>query len=906
MVRIFSVGFILFGLIIGLSLSKAFALSPTEIDMLMSMSPEKQQQLINMARQKGMSLRSATPPSQIKKTREETKNQAPKIEQEKLSAKDLIPKLQPGDSIIVSFEEKTEKSKHPIKKAVVYTPEQPRNLYTLDREGYIFIPGIGRIELQNLTEEQAAARINIEPLLQDYDISVLRLPYQDKKVEELKPYGYDIFRQNPEDFQPPTFIPVPDNYVVGPGDQIHIQLVGKDNAEYLLEVTRDSTLSIPGIGNVPVSGLTFDELKKDLKKRVKRQLIGVEAFVTLGELRSIQVFILGEVEKPGSYSVNALATITNALMYSQGIRELGSFRNIALKRKGKIVGKLDLYDLLNKGDTSQDLRLRPGDVIHVPAKKKAVVVTGEVARPAIYEIKKENKLKQILALAGGLLPRADRQRVQIERVINGRNKLIDIDFTSKFGRSFDIKNGDIIHVNSVLARQVNIVYVKGEVETPGKFAWRPGLRIADVINDLRMLKPNADPEYVVIKRYDPKGYNVSVVSTSLRSAILQPKGKDNIRLMALDEINVLSLDANRTLQLKPILDQLQIQTKAGKPAPIVKVEGQVKGPGRYPLEIGMRVSDLVRASGNLLESAYTLTAELTRFNASGSEPRNIKHIPINLQAALAGDEEANVVLQAHDLLNIKEIPLWQDDEIVELFGEVQFPGRYAIRRGESLYQLLQRAGGLTQYAYPQGAVFIREDLRKREQERLDTMAKNLEAELAAISLQRSGDPTQIADISSANSLLTQLKSTEAAGRLVIDLEKIATGEFKDRPIILRDGDQLFVPSLMQEVSVIGQVYHPTSHLQRDDFGVDDYIELSGGATQRADKDNIYVIRANGGVQSVSRGWNDEELEIFPGDTIVVPLDAERISNLKLWSSISQIVYQLGLSAAAWNTVGIFK
>ena len=891
--------------IIGLSvIESASAVTPNQLNMLMNMSPDQQQQILNMAGKRGLS------PTGIRKPKVEeavnNKLDADKDNREQqLVEEPEIVTLGPGDSIIISFKFADDDIAKQIKPENIYIPKQPKTLLTLDREGFIFIPGLGRIELSGLNEEQAAARINIEPLLQSYKISVLRLPYKDNALSELKPYGYELFRQDPSTLRPDTYIPVPDSYLVGPGDQIHIQLIGKDNNEYLLEVSRDSTLSIPGLGSFPVSGLTFDELKRDLLKRVKRQLIGVEAFITMGELRSIQVFVLGEVEQPGAYSVNALATMTQALMYSRGINEMGSLRNISLKRKGKIIGKLDLYELLNEGNTANDLRLKPGDVVHVPAKINTVSVLGSVARPSIYELKKEKQLSQVLSLAGNALPNTDFNAVHVERVEDNENKLLTLDLSTETGKKFTVQNGDIITLNEVLERQQNVVHLKGEVLKPGKYSWRPNLRISQVIPNLKILKPEADPEYIVVKRVDPKGYEVSVESVSIRKALQGENSEDNILLQPMDEIYVVSHDKNRLLQIKPVINELIKYSDSGEAIPVVKISGQVEGPGRYPLEKNMRVADLVNASGRLMESAYILEAELTRFNTSQGSDRNIEHIKINLANALAGDKKDNILLKSHDLLNIKEIPLWKEDEIVQLYGEVRFPGSYAIRRGESLKQLLARAGGVTQYAYPEGAVFIRADLKKREQERLDTMARNLESELAAIALSRSADPTQVTDLSSANGLLNQLKGAEAAGRLVIDL-KALLDESNEGAIILRDGDELFIPSQMQEVSVIGQVYHSTSHLHKDGLSVENYVDLSGGMTNKADEDNVYVIRSNGAVQAAKNGWDEDELLIHPGDTIIVPLDADRISNLKLWTSISQIVYQLGLSAAAWNTVGIFK
>ena len=890
------------------SVAQVSAISPSQLQSLNNMSSAQKAKLAAIAtgaRATTINRPALTSPSNVLK-KEDQKKDTQIIEDE-------VPKepvLEVGSSIIVYFDEREDKAKTRLSvedtELLEYTPKYPQQLFQLNHLGEIEIAGIGRIVLAGLSDIEAAARINLEPLLQQFSIKVLLLPLQKFGVAELKPFGYELFKEMPEQMVSDSSMPVPKDYVVGPGDQIHIQLLGKENEEYLLEISRDSTLSIPGIGTFPVSGLNFEELKRDIKKRIKKQLIGVDAFISLGQLRSIRIFVLGEVEKPGSYSVSGLSTITSALMFGEGVTDIGSLRHIELKRSGKSVGKLDLYHLLLNGDNQGDLRLQPGDVIHVPTIKRSISVGGEVRRPAIYELNKESKIIDILDLAGGLLPTAVQGNIKIERVEGIEKKLIELNLKDKTSQSFTIKAGDVITVDSVLDRQENTVTLNGEVMKPSAFQWTPALKISDIIPNIRALRPQADSEYVLIKRYLPPEFNLQIVTANLTEIFSNKNSKSNISLEPRDEILVLSLDDKRILQIKPVVEQLISQADSTEHSRIVRVTGMIRGPGRYPLVNNMRIADLVNAGGRLTESAYTLEAELTRYISKPGKPREIIHRNINLHEALIGNEDSNLLLEPYDLLNIKEIPLWQEEDRVELVGEINFPGEYAIQRGETLSDLLRRAGGVTKFSYPQGAVFIREDLRKREQERLDAMAANLEAELATISLERSGDPTKIQSAGTANQLLTKLKGTEAAGRLVIDLQEIIDSVDKKQPIFLRGGDKLYIPSKMQEVSVIGQVFHPTSHLFNENLSVDEYIELSGGTSRTADNDNIYVVRANGAVQSVNAGWADDELELLPGDTVIVPLDADRISNLKLWTDISQILYQLGLSAAAWNTVGLFQ
>jgi protein involved in polysaccharide export with SLBB domain len=321
----------------------------------------------------------------------------------------------------------------------------------------------------------------------------------------------------------------------------------------------------------------------------------------------------------------------------------------------------------------------------------------------------------------------------------------------------------------------------------------------------------------------------------------------------------------------------------------------------------MTVSDLVRAGGNLSDAAYGGTAELTRYTVEAGEARRAELIEIDLAKVLMGDKEADVALRPFDYLNIKEIPEWTVQEEVTLKGEVRFPGTYPIKRGETLRSVLQRAGGLTDLAFPQGGVFTRENLREREQEQLDVLATRIQNDLASMALQAAAanqsGAAQTATV--GQSLLSQLKATKAVGRLVIDVEKAtAGGNDVAAEIVLQDGDTLMIPQRSQEVTVIGEVQNSTSHLYRANLSRDEYIRLSGGMTRKADDDLIYVVRANGSVvASESSGWRGRGSgqEIRPGDTIVVPLDTERLPTLPLWQAVTQILYNLAIAAAAVNS-----
>jgi protein involved in polysaccharide export with SLBB domain len=317
----------------------------------------------------------------------------------------------------------------------------------------------------------------------------------------------------------------------------------------------------------------------------------------------------------------------------------------------------------------------------------------------------------------------------------------------------------------------------------------------------------------------------------------------------------------------------------------------------------MRVSDLIRAGGNLEASAYGSHAELSRYTIDKGEQRRTQILAIDLAAVARGDATANVELQPFDQLSVKEISGWTENDRVTLMGEVKFPGNYTIKRGESLRSVIERAGGLTDLAFPEGSVFTREGLRIREQEQLDRLATRMQSDIASVSLMaaRASQSGASAAYSVGQSLLSQLQSTRAVGRLVIDLKsasRAAPGTAED--IVLRNDDLLIVPKQRQDVMVLGEVQSASSHMYRPELARDDYIAQSGGTTRQADQKKIYVVRADGSVVANRDGWfqRASNVEIHAGDAVVVPLDTERLPALPMWQSITQILYNIAIAAAA--------
>jgi protein involved in polysaccharide export with SLBB domain len=375
----------------------------------------------------------------------------------------------------------------------------------------------------------------------------------------------------------------------------------------------------------------------------------------------------------------------------------------------------------------------------------------------------------------------------------------------------------------------------------------------------------------------------------------------DIPLKPRDRVDVFDLVSPRDQIVGPLLEELGRQARPSEPTAVAEILGRVNAPGKYPLETGMRVGDLLRAGGGLQDAAYSLTAELTRYEVIDGQHRRSELQSVDLAAVARGDSAANVELRPYDVLAIQETPEWGRIENITLRGEVRFPGTYRIRRGESLRSVLNRAGGLTSLAFAEGAVFTREELKLRERQEMDRLADRMQADIATLSLQASQtNPAAAESVAAGRALLDQLRSAKPVGRLVIDLKKITSGGTgPESEITLRNGDELVVPRLTQEVTVVGEVQSPTSILYRPGLRRDDVVELSGGTTARADRARIYIVRADGGVVATpSRWFGSRSTEVRPGDTVVVPFDAEKMRPLPMWTAITTIIYNLAIAATA--------
>ncbi len=794
--------------------------------------------------------------------------------------------------------------------------------------------------------------------------------------QDLEQFGYDLFAGAPTTFAPATDVPVSSDYIIGPGDEIHVQLYGKSNLTTDLTVDRDGVISFPEIGPLTIAGLTFQEMKDLVGREVEERTIGVDVSVSMGRLRSIRVFVLGEVFRPGSYTVSGLSTLTNALFTSGGVQKIGSLRHVQLKRSGEVVSEMDLYDLLIRGDTSSDVRLMPGDVIFIPPVGPLVGVAGEVLRPAIYEMSGPMTARQLIELAGGLRPTAYRDLVQLERIEDGRR--VTYDMSAEGSKEWPLQNGDLLKVFSITDQDERAIFLEGNVVRPGKRQYFEGMRLLDVIQSPDDLLPETYFSYGLIERENELNREPEYVGFDLRQALIDGREEANVLLKPRDRIYVfhrahfreaphvralgevrspgdfeyrkdmrvldlilaaggltrdawmptaelmrtdpatldverIQIDLTRVLAdeessnvLLRDLDELVVHSVwEFRAHDQVQVLGEVNKPGKYPLYEGMRISDLIFSGGSLKESAYRHEAELTRYSIVDGERRELKQVVVDLAAVIAGSEEADLVLRPYDRLLVRRISNWRGDEVVEVTGEVVFPGGYPIEDGEKLSHLIARFGGFLNDAYLPAAVFTREAVRLRQNEQLTRMADQLEADLSRLAVSSSRDPSSAATaqrqeaVEAGNQLVSELRSTPATGRMVISLEDV-----RDKPddydIVLVDGDVLHVPRRPDFVMVMGQVNNPTAFVYDEGKRVRHYVRLAGGKTRFGDLGKTYVVRADGSVER-SR-W----AKLKPGDVVVVPETLERFAGMQFLLDISQVLYHIGIAAASAYTVGVFK
>jgi len=723
---------------------------------------------------------------------------------------------------------------------------------------------------------------------------------QPYKAKHLTQFGYNFFRPDAAGFDPLTDIPVGPDYVLGPGDRIILNLWGSVEGTHELEVNRSGEILLPSVGSLKVWGITFERLPVAIKAALAKTYKDFNLNVTMGKLRVIKVFVVGEVKAPGDYTLTPLSTLINALSASGGALKTGTLRNIQVKRGGKVVETVDLYDFFLKGDKSRDIHLRSGDTIFVPVIGRVAGIAGNVKRPAIYELREEKNLADLLALAEGFLPTGYLHRVQISRVDAHEKKVVaDFNIDPKGGNksldqilsSINIQDMDIVKIFPIDITLRDHIKLDGYVLRPGNYALQPGMRLSQLL-----LRDNLLPEYyenaAKITRLYPPDYHPEKIFVNVSKALAGDPEHD-LALKEFDEVRIFS-----RWEMEDI--------------PKVRVNGEVQRPGEYRLTTNMTVRDFIMEAGNLKKTAYTKNAELNRIRHTGETATSFP-IVINLEEAMKGNPKDNLMLAPFDELIIRKIPNWSDEKerYVTLLGEFRFPGVYPIYKGEKLSALIERAGGFTDKAYLRAAKFTRMSIRELQQKRMDELVIKTEqeilkkqAEVASVAASKEELEATRAALETLQRSITLLKTAKAEGRLVISMDRLEKFKNSAYDVELMGGDLLEVPEIPNAVNILGQVYNPISFIPITGQDVAFYLEKAGGPTRDAEESDIYVVRADGTVVNRQhssmfsslffRGFMSTIME--PGDTLIVPQKFDRIAWVREIKDIAVIIGNLALAA----------
>lgn len=716
----------------------------------------------------------------------------------------------------------------------------------------------------------------------------------------IKQFGYSFFYQPPSSFLPVQAVPVGPDYVIGPGDTVKIIVWGSVQGEYNLTVDRNGQLDIPKIGVVHVSGLTYKQLREVMEREFARQFTNFQMNVTLDNLRSIQIFVVGQARYPGSYTISSLSTVINALFAAGGPSKSGSMRNIEVRRGGKVIIHFDMYDFLVRGDKRKDIRLQSEDVIFIPpigpvaaigSPKTPEAIAEELKLMARHELEEEQpgqlswrggEARKIIAAKEEPSP-AGLKKPAINEM---QPSELDAHFEKLFSMSFKE------------AAQTLAMSKKMEVGGPIKVSGIYELKDEKTLAGLIQLAGG-----------------LGDIAFKGRVQVLRVQGNKEMVLFDEDLEKVLSGRANIALVDGDFVEIFPVSKIVERK---VRIAGAVKNPGEYGIREDMRVKDLIDYAGGMLLQADQQEAEITRVTITPQGPETTR---INLSPRLAtlGNAKNNIVLKPNDYLLIRTVPDWTINKTVMVAGEVKSPGQYAIKKGETLSSVLLRAGGFTDRAYPLGAVFTRVEVKETQKQQLKAAIDRLEGMVAAAAAKKATGGLEAEDARRAEvyarqqqQLLATLRKVEPLGRVVIRLDDPERLRGTPEDIELRESDYLYVPQVPQTINIVGAVFNPTGVVYTPYRKVGEYVAMAGGTSKIADDKEIYVIKVNGAAVSrkafkwLGSSWDGTKyvyhmgginsLVLDPGDTIVVPENVERIEWLREIKDIAIIIGQIALTA----------
>lgn len=704
-----------------------------------------------------------------------------------------------------------------------------------------------------------------------YDLQALRDLYaqlpEDKRP--LKRFGSEVFVQRSLSAagsgttgnETPLDVPLGPDYVVGVGDRLTIELWGGMTQSFIRTIDRDGRVLLPDAGAIQVAGLTLGKAQNLIEDNLRRQYRGAQVAVTVSGLRSVRVYVVGDVQRPGGYDVSSLATPLNILYAAGGPTAAGSLRTVLHYRDKQLLERVDLYDFLLHGIRKEALPFQSGDTFMVPPAGPLVAVSGAVKRPAIYELKEgDSTLAAVLDDAGGLIPSASLAHIQVERIdAHQQRETVAVKDDAQAANAFRLQDGDRVRVEAILPYSQRAVYLAGHVTRPGRVPFGDGMRLSDVLRSYRdMLPEPAD-----------RGEIVRLVAPDLHPETIEFNVPD-----------VLIGNDNATLQP---FDTIRIFGRYEEDAPTVSIRGEVLRPGRYPMSRGMSAAQLVRMAGGFRRDALRESADLTSYKVEDGHQILESLTTVRIGVAVAGTEpQADVALKAGDILSIHQITNWNEiGESVTLRGQVQYPGNYGFCDGERLSSVLRRAGGILPTAYPVGAIFTRVQVREMEQTSRDELIREIETNSAAARLSpvvaagSNGGSTLQLIKEQQDQVLRDLKTHPPNGRMVIHISAdIDSWANTPADIELRRGDVLTIPKRPGFVLVIGQVYNATALSFTPGKTAEWYLARAGGTNATANRKEIFVIRANGSVVGRRSGrWfgdNVLSVKLEPGDVVVVP------------------------------------
>jgi len=774
--------------------------------------------------------------------------------------------------------------------------------------------GSSRRNMENRGKEETNASTDVpkvQRLPTPYNLRSMRDLYTQvpESAVPLKRFGSEVFvsrefnsmGRGVSTRDTPLDVPLGPDYVLGPGDTLVISLWGGVTQSFSRVIDRDGHILLPDAGSLQVAGLPLQRAESLIEGALRQQYRNVQVAVTISRLRSVRVYVVGDVQRPGGYDISSLSTPLSALYAAGGPTSVGSLRIVRHYRGQTLIEDIDLYDFLLHGIRKASVRFESGDTLQVPAAGSQVAISGAVKRPAIYELKPgESTLASALEDAGGLTAAASLRHITIERIDANRQRETvtlkgvsgqDLQADRVAIETFVVKDGDRIHIAPILPYSERAIYLQGHVVRPGRLSYTDGMRLNDVLHSYQDMLPEPAAHGEIV-RLVPPDLHAETIAFNVSELLI---GNENLTLQPFDTIRIFG------------------RYEVDKPEVIV--HGEVLRPGTYPLSNGMTATQLVRMAGGFKRDALLDSADLTSYDVEGGSRVAGKVSTLHIGAAVSGSTpDADVRLKPGDILTIHQISGWNEiGQSVTIQGQVRFPGNYGFQEGERLSSVLRRAGGMRDTAYPEGAVLLREQVRDIEEKSREELIREIETNSAAARLGPAvgtGDTGNTLQLIKAQQeqAVAQLKSHPATGRMVIHISAdINSWANTPADIELRPGDVLTIPKRPGFVLVTGQVYNATALTFAPGETAAWYLSHAGGTNSTANRKEIFIVRANGSVVGRhSGGWLDPdvlETKLSPGDVVVVP--QKIIGSSLLWRNLltaaqlaSSIAITVGIAVAA--------